>query len=270
MLHPKTLFLAIIFIQLVLSSNAFADKPLRVGIANWPPYQIVQNDSGISGIAFDVLMEVKKRMGINLEIISLPQNRVLTYFKKGDLEIEPAANQTWRSAYKDISVYSIPYFKVQHVIYAKNPTLIGGNYVSDFRHKTIGTRLGYNYDLSIGESFTNGLIERKDSQQHDTSLTLLKADRIDGIVVDRKELKYWIKKLNFNDSNFKVAYEIGPSIDVSMRLHKSQAHLLPQLNQTLKAMLDEGFVDRAIIKYTSKTEGQKISKNDLNELIYNY
>jgi len=260
MLRLKTLFLAIILIQLVLSSNSFADKPLRVGMTHWPPYQIFKNESGLSGIAFDVLMEVKRRVGLNLEIIRLPQKRMLTYFRKGDLDLEPAANPTWRSAYKHLSVYSIPYFQVQHVIYVRESTEINGNYASDFKGKTIGARLGYNYDLSIGNSFNNELIKRKDSKQHDTSLKLLKAGRIDGIVVDRQELKYWINKLNYDSDNYKEAYDIGPSIDVSMRLHISQANLLPQLNQTLKEMLEEGFVDRAIIKYTSKSEGHRMTK----------
>ncbi len=55
-----------------------------------------------------------------------------------------------------------------------------------------------------------------------------------------------------------------------MRLHISQAHLLPQLNQTLKEMLEEGFVDRAIIKYANNSEGLRITTNNQNDLIYDY
>ncbi len=270
MFRLKAQFLTIFFLQIAFPSNLFADKPLRVGLTYWPPYQIYDEESVISGIAFDVLMEVEKRMGLNLEIIRLPQKRMLVYFQKGELDIEPAANPKWRSAYKHLSIYSVPYFQVQHVIYVRKSTEINGNYVADFKGKTIGTRLGYNYDLTIGKGLNDGLIKRKDSQQHDTSLMLLKAGRIDAIVIDRQELKYWIKTLDFDTNNFIEAYEIGPSIDVSMRLHKNQYHLLPQINQTLKEMLEEGFVDRTIIKYTNKSEVQRISKNNLNKLIYNY
>ena len=264
------LFFAFFFIQIALSTKSFADKPLHVAITHWPPYQVTKDQTEISGIVFDVLKEVERRMGINLHMIKLPQKRMLTYFRNGELDLEPAANPIWRSAYKSISVYSIPYFKVQHVIYVRKSTEISGNYVKDFKGKTIGTRLGYNYDLTIGEAFNNQLMKRKDSKQHDKNLILLKAGRIDGIVVDRQELKYWIKKLNYDYENYKEAYEVGPSIDVSMRLHKSQAHLLPQLNQTLKQMLEEGFVDRAIIKYASKSEGQRITTNNKSDLIYDY
>lgn len=260
MLRIKVFLLVCIVSQLALTSIVFADKPLRVGITYWPPYQIFQNESDISGIAFDVLKEVEKRMGLDLKIIRLPQNRMLTYFQKGELDLEPAANPTWRSAYKHLSVYSIPYFKVQHVIYARKTTETSSNYVKDFKDKIIGTRLGYNYDLSIGEAFHNQSIIRKDSQQHDTNLILLKAGRIDGIVVDRQELKYWIKQLNYDSENYKEAYDIGPSIDVSMRLHISQSKLLPEINKTLAEMLKDGFVDNAIKKYTSKEANQMVSE----------
>ncbi len=248
MSHLKILLFIFIFIQIFLTSRSFADKSLRVAFTNWPPYQIYDGKTRISGIVFDVLKEVERRLEIKLHLIKLPQNRMLTYFRKGELDLEPAANPTWRSAYKHLSVYSIPYFQVQHVIYVRESTEISGNYVSDFKDKTIGTKLGYNYDLSIGKAFNNGLIKRKDSQQHNTSLMLLKAGRIDGILVDRQELRYWMNKLNYDSDNYKEAYEIGPSIDVSMRMHISQSELLPKINQTLGEMLKNGFVDRVIKK----------------------
>ncbi|KAG1694761.1 L-cystine-binding protein FliY [Nymphon striatum] len=249
------------FLLLAISTKSFADNPLRVGYTYWPPYQIVQEDSGISGIVHDVLKEVERRMDVDFHMIRLPQKRMLSYFRNGELDLEPAANPIWRSEYKDLSVYSIPYFQVQHVIYVSDSTDVKGDYISDFKDKTIGTRLGFNYDLTIGEAFNRELIKRKDSQQHDANLMLLKAGRIDGIIVDRRELKYWLKKLDYDDSQYKEAYNIGSSIDVSMRLHKSQANLLPKLNRTLTEMLNEGFVDKAIVKYTSKTGDQRISQN---------
>ena len=266
MLRLKAHLFLFIFIQLALSSNSFADKPLRVAITHWPPYLIFQSELSFDGIAYDVLMEVQKRMGMDLEMIMLPQKRMLSYFRNGELDLEPASNPTWRSKDNHISVYSIPYLQVQHVIYVRDSAEISGNYVADFKDKTIGTRLGFNYDLTIGEAFNNQLIKRKDSHQHDINLMLLKAGRIDGIVVERQELKYWINKIGYDSENYKEAYDIGPSIDISIRLHKSQADLLPKLNKTLSKILAEGFVDKAIKKYTSKDENQKITKCDDNAL----
>jgi len=260
----KALFLTIIFIQIALSSTSFADKDLRIAVVNWPPYQIHQGETEVAGIVRDVLVEVKKRLGVDFTLIRLPQKRMLSYFRNGELDIDPTSNPVWRSEDKNISLYTIPYFQIQQVVSVKNSTKLSGNYLQDFKGKTIGTILGYNHDLSIGKAFKDQLIIRKDSQSHDTNLMLLKADRIDGIIVDRQALKYWVNQINHDVEDYKEAYSVGLPIDISMRLHKSQSYLLPQLNQTLKEMLEEGFVDRAIIKYTSKTEGQRITKS--NEL----
>ena len=250
----KALFLTIIIIQIASSAKSFADEELRVSVGNWPPYYIYHDESESTGIVLDVLSEVKKRLDVDFIMIKLPQKRMLTYFRTGEMDIEPTSNPVWRSVDKDISLYSIPYLQIQKVISVKKSTKISGNYLQDFKGKTIGTVLGYNHDLTIGKAFKDKLIIRKDSQRHDTNLKLLKADRIDGIIAERRTLQYWINEINHNSEDYKEAYKVGTPIDISMRLHKSQANLLPQLNQTLKEMLEEGFVDKAITKYTSKSK----------------
>ncbi len=270
MLLLRTLFLSFIVVQTVLSSTAFADKELRVSVVNYPPYYIYQGEFGVTGIVTDVLLEITKRLGVEFTMVKLPQKRMLLKFRTGELDIEPATNPIWRSEDKNISLYTIPYLKIQQVIAVNKSAKISDNILQDFTGKTIGTILGYNYDKTLGDAFNKKLIIRQDAIRHDKNLILLKAGRIDGILIGRKELKYWINKLDYDSGNYKEAYDIGPSNDVSMRLHISQSELLPKINQTLGEMLKEGFVDRAIIKYTSKSEGQRITKNNQNDLIYDY
>ncbi len=271
MLHLKPLFFVFIFIQLALSSNSFADKEIRASVINWPPYQIYQGESEISGIVNDVFSEVQKRLGIDFTLIKLPQKRMLSYFRNGELDIESISSPAWRTKDKNISLYTIPYLKIQEVIAVNKSAKLGDNYVHDFKGKTIGTILGYNYDNTLGKAFDEKVITRKDSIRHDRNLLLLKAGRIDGVIVERQVNKYWINQLKHDPDEYKEAYDIGPSMDLSMRLHISQSDLLPKLNQTLSELINEGYIDKLIEKYTKQIVTQEIlnnpSKKDVNELV---
>lgn len=265
MSRPKTLIFTILLIQILLSSNSFADKQLRVAVVNWPPYNIYQDESEISGIVYEVLSEVSKRLDVSFKMIKLPHKRMLSYFRNEELDIDPIAYPAWRSDDQDISLYTIPYLRIQKVVSVKETTKISGNYLNDFKGKTIGTILGYKHDLFVGKAFKDQLVIRKDSQSHDTNLKLLKAGRIDGVIAERRTLKYWIHQVNDDFEDYKEAYNIGSTIEMSMRLHKSQADLLPKLNRVLKEMVAEGFVDNVVATYTDKSKQLIISENDIED-----
>ena len=159
---------------------------------------------------------------------------MLSYFRNGAvLDLEPLSSPFWRSEDKNISLYTIPYLQIQEVITVNKSAKLSDNYLQDFKGKTIGTILGFNYDNTLGNAFDKKLITRKDAIRHDRNLLLLKAGRIDGVIVERQVNKYWINQLKQDPDEYKEAYDIGPSVGLSMRLHSSQADLLPKLNQTL-------------------------------------
>ncbi|MEB8432088.1 transporter substrate-binding domain-containing protein [Cocleimonas sp. KMM 6892] len=259
----KALIVVVFFISLVSSSNTFADEKLRVSAINWPPYFIYDEHSEASGIVSDVLAEVKKRLNVELEIIKLPQKRMVTYFRSGELDIDPTSSKVWREADKDVSLYTIPYLKVQKVIFVKHSTEITGDYINDFQGKTLGSILGYHHNFFVGKAFDDQLVDRKDSRSHDINLKLLKADRIDGLIIERQAAKYWISQLNDDIDAYKEAYDAGPAIDISMRIHKSQAALLPKLNRVLTEMIAEGFIKNAVAIHTKTPKAYIISENDL-------
>lgn len=234
-------------VLMVCRLNAVSANTLNIATCNWQPWQIVE-DGRLKGITIDILQELAMRTGYTMKIRPLPQKRMMFEFETGKIDMEPAVSPFWRELHKDISVYTTPYYTTGDVILVRKESGIKGSSVQAFRGLTLGCGLGYYYPEGFQEAFVKGDIRREDNPVSDKNLLKLAYKRIDGIIVDKIQARYILKKNSLHPDDFAIAYEFKPS-ELSLRLHRNRQDLLPILNNALERMKADGIINRIVASY---------------------
>ena len=118
----------------------------------------------------------------------------------------------------------------------------------DFYGLKLGCGLGYHYPEGFEEAFAVGHIHREDNPVSETNLRKLALKRLDGIIVDKIQVRYMMKRVGLDPADFSTAYVFKPS-PLCMRLHPNRKDLLPVLNAALKGMQADGSIDRIVDSY---------------------
>jgi ABC-type amino acid transport substrate-binding protein len=238
---------------MVRGSAAMASGPtIQAAITEWPPY-LMYEGTGVKGMIIDILNEVSARTGYRIIYNQLPTKRSQVYFTEGKITLEPGSNPAWRKQFSKISCYSIPYYQVQTVILGKKGRLKKkANGPEDFHGMILGGQLGYSgYGDGFDKAFTDGTITREDVPSGAKgSILKLAANRVDGILIDRLAAWHTIKTLGLNPNDYEELYLFKVDEHLFLRFHNSQKALLPRVNSALKAMKDEGVIDKIAAKYS--------------------
>jgi polar amino acid transport system substrate-binding protein len=243
----KRLSLLIAGMMTVFWLNAAAAQTLNVGSAEWRPWQIVENGHLI-GITPDLLQEIARRAGLEMKLRWLPHKRVMIAFENGTIDMEPTVNPVWRETCRVKSVYTQPFYFTGDIVLVRKENGIKGTDVTAFHGMTLGCGLGYYYPEGFQKAFDAGDILREDNPVPETNLKKLALKRLDGIIVDKIQARYIIRKVGLNPDRFSTAYAFKPS-QLCMRLHPSREDLLPILNAVLVQMQTDGTIDRIVDSY---------------------
>lgn len=112
------LFLLLLPILIILPNTLNAhNNEISTPVDSWPPFRII-NDKKYSGIDFDLLNELSKRMNLKLKIKEYPWSRSLLNMKNGKVDIMiGVAKRTERALY--MQYLTMPYYTCSTVFYVK-------------------------------------------------------------------------------------------------------------------------------------------------------
>ena len=222
-------------------------QSLNLGTAEWRPWQVVE-DGHLTGITPGILQELSKRTGCAMNVRPFPHKRMMAAFEKGGIDMEPTVNPSWRDCQSHISVYTIPFYTTGDIVLVRKKNAIHATSVRDFYGMNLGCGLGYYYPEGFQEAFNRGDIHREDNPVSEKNLQKLALERLDGIIVDKVQARYLLKKANLDPADFVTAYRFKPS-KLSLRLHRSRQAFLPALNKAIEEMIADGTIDRIVAKY---------------------
>ncbi|MFP4548976.1 MAG: substrate-binding periplasmic protein [Fidelibacterota bacterium] len=246
----KKLILIMVLLLLLWYNQCLNADTLTAGISDWPPWQMLDSEQCYPGIMTDIFREATARAGIDLTLLHMPNIRrnELCWGKSVDAEL--GVSPGWRPKYADVSVYTIPVFETVNVVVAKKGQFSKTDSLSTFYGSTIGTNLGYFYADGFIAAFEKGLIRREDtSKEGPLIMYKLINERVDAVILDKYEALYWIKKLELERENFEFVYEFKTITDLRIRLHKSKSPLLPELNEKLTEMKNDGTIQKVLDNY---------------------
>jgi len=165
----------ILFCYLILTSDSVYCKSLKIGVVEYPPHLIFQNNH-VSGKLFDYINNVLSPLNYDIEIIRLPNGRGVLELKKGNIDILlPYDDFT-----KGIDTLSSPlFYSMPGLCFKKENFIPILSATHRFKELTVGVPLGAPIVPALKNSQAT-LLEIKGDDAISRGIALTQIGRIDA------------------------------------------------------------------------------------------
>ena len=228
-------------------------KKVVVGTsADYPPYEYLDDAGNKTGFDIELMAEIAKRMGVELEWVDMPFDSLVAAVASGKLDMSISCFNY--SAERDEQVdFSDAYYTSEDAFLVKSG--FAGAIVNpeDVAKYKIGVQSGTVQDDWLTTTLVEaGLVEDSNISRYervDQAALDLNAGRIEVLMADYVPAQALVKQY----PDFQVVYHAvlstGP---LNIVLPDGDAKLQAEINKVIKALQDEGFIDTLATKYFSE------------------
>lgn len=237
----------------LVSPNFVLGEELVYANENWPPWIIIQKDSTtgkktFSGIDVDIIKELGKRLNVKTKFKECPWERCLFMLKEGQVDLTSA---TLRRPDREVFLHFIepPYDPTtkRALFLPKGKGASIQNYEDLYTLGKIGVVMGYQYFSQFD----------KDSKLKKFSVTrsvqlpeMLVSGRIDAFISEVTLAHDLIASMGYQNQIEKSGFEHeSPLGYVALSKRSSFVQKLPQINEIMKKLRNEGQADVVLKKY---------------------
>ncbi len=222
--------------------------------ADYPPFEYVDESGNFAGFDVDIITEMASRLGLELEIVDMPFDSLVAAVKEGKIDAAIAAFNY--NEERDQSVdFTDAYF------YQENGFLVSSAFngtidkPEDAANYKLGVQTGAMADDWATTTLVEGGLMSAENlyryERVDQAGLDVKNGRIDVLMADY----YPLLTLQQQYSDLKIVYHgevaAGP---VMMIIPDGDSETKTAMDQILKAMLDDGFVDKAATTHFGSIE----------------
>ncbi|MEX0603106.1 MAG: transporter substrate-binding domain-containing protein [Marinobacter sp.] len=219
---------------------------LNISPNGYPPYIIIGEDAQYSGIVWDVVKTVFKRLNYQVEPHKIPRKRVDGMLLDGYIDGTPRAIE-WTTD-PDAYVFTDPVVRIKEVFFTRKGNEFQYRAPDDIESLIVVTHLGYRYP-ALAEMFESGKAERFDvSQDKDMFSFLLNAEYFDTAIADLA-VGQWI--IGENGWQHEFSYTENGISDFGFRLmlRKDWASFAKDFNVELARIRESGELDQILNRY---------------------
>jgi len=218
----------------------------------WPPYIIGEEGSeATSGIAVDILRQVFSRLEVPLLMKLYPWSRSLRLVKQGT---EDGHMLLLRSAQWDkYMIYSTEFIEDRLLLW----TLKGAQHeinwqkFKDLQPYAIGITGNYSYGAAFNRAVAMHKLNIYSAVSDELNFKLLKAGRFDAFVCLESVALALFKRHRYLENTFIAAPKPIAQLSLTMAFNRQSpaVSLLPQINEQLKIMEQQGEIASIIARY---------------------
>ncbi|MEI0487467.1 basic amino acid ABC transporter substrate-binding protein [Brachyspira intermedia] len=216
------------------------NKKIYVGIdVDFPPFGYLDSDGKIGGFDYDIMSEVAKLSGLNVEFTHMQFNGLLPALQAKKLDAI-IASMTVTEERKQFVNFSEPYYvSSQAMLVHKDDDTI--KTFDDLVGKNIGVVIGTTGDTIMSEK------EGVNNEKFDTgaaAVLALKEKKISAVVFDKEPCKSFAK---YND-DIKLIESDAVEENYAIALRKEDTALLEKINAGLSQIMTNGTYEKLIEK----------------------
>ncbi|WP_375193773.1 substrate-binding periplasmic protein [Marinobacter sp.] len=239
------LFLASPFVSAVGNTDQSRVFHFNISPNGYPPYLIVDG-SEPSGIMWDVVTTICKRLGYGIKPEQIPRKRVDQMLLEGYIDGTPRAREWVENPERFL--FTDPVVDIEEVFFVPGPTPFSYSSPEDLLSKTIVTHLGYRYP-PLEPYFEDGRIRRFDvSRDRDMFTFVLHGQRFDAAVAD-KLVGRWILRNEGLQKQFSITSESISNYGFRLMLRKDWQAFANDFNAELARMKANGELDAILANY---------------------
>lgn len=242
----KLIILSVIILSFGIMSVACkkaADNKLYVGTnAEFPPFEYLDNNV-IVGFDIDIINEIAKRMGKEIEFKNIAFDGLLPALQAKKLDIIIAGMTADDERRKSVS-FSEPYFTSKQAILINDGTKNIKTF-EDLPGKSVGVTLGYTGDLIVSK---NPEIKVQRYNGNSEAIMALRAKKIDAVVLDYEPAKNYAKQ---NEGLVLLDTDLAEE-KYAIAVRKEDKKLLEDIDKALKSIREDGTYEKFIEKHFDK------------------
>lgn len=230
-----------------LASAAAEKRTVHFNISpnGYPPYLIVENRQP-SGIMWDVMSLISKRLGYELIAEKIPRKRVDEMLLEGYIDATPRARE-WTDKPEQF-LFTDPIVAIEEVFFIPADSDLAYRTPQDLFSKTLVTHLGYLYP-TLEPYFDSGQIKRFDvARDRDMFTYVLHGDRFDAAVADRLVGKWLLRNDGLRD-RFSISEESISNFGFRIMLRKDCEEFAEKFNRELAKIRENGELDAILANY---------------------
>lgn len=237
----------LVFLLLLAPSGRAAERePLLVMTDHWPPFRMMEDEAtGAKGLDIDLLDELSRRTGLRFEIKRAPWARGLAELEQGNADLMTGLARTAeRESY--IHYLKVPYYTCAPRFYASPAVAVQLREYASLR----GLRIGYVLESAYFQPFDGDQALDKVGVSHENQLLqMLARGRIDALVGTDCQVDYALLDPELAGRIVKAVYRPEARTELYIGFSRQRLAHMPRLAAALDAMLREGWVARAALRY---------------------
>ena len=244
-----------LFLLYTLNCYSLGCKQLRIasGADNWVPISYIDRvgSNQYQGVAFDIAKEVAKYLGLPLSIDDLPWKRMLFHLEAGKIDMAIAIYKS--EAREKIYLYTVPYTNNEARIFVKKGLEFSFNNLKDLDGLTgaipAAGSFGDEFDSYVKENKHN-FFEWHNRAQRESQFRFIMNRRRDYYVADYLDGMSKLKRAGLQGQIVPLPHSLAKNT-VHFALSKKSPckKLVPQINQIIEKLKQEGFVSRVVEKH---------------------
>ncbi|MGD0855494.1 MAG: basic amino acid ABC transporter substrate-binding protein [Dehalococcoidia bacterium] len=241
------LITAILVSACAASSQSTKSKLIVACDATWPPFEIVNEQTKqVDGFGVELMRAVADKAGLNIEFVNAGFDSVLAGVAQCQYDMA-VSSITITDERKASILFSDPYFAAgQIVTVRKDNTSITG--FDKLTGKTVGAQIGTTG--AIEASKMTG-VKLKTYDEVGFGFQDLVNGQLDAVIADNPVALGYVNK---NKDTLKTVGSIFTNEHYGIAICKKNAYLVPKVNAALKALKEEGFLDKLTQKWVGSQQ----------------
>jgi len=218
--------------------------------ADYEPWEFKDENDAFVGIDMEIMREIGKRMGVEVEFQDLGFDALVTAVQEGKVDAAIAAMASTAERRQQID-FSVMYYAGDNVMLAAKDSKISFTDPLEAAKYKIGTQSGTIMQYWVENNLiTPGLMVKENMSLYERNEQValdLQAGRIDIGVMDVEPGKQFMADPAFG---FKELWRgVMESEGQSIAIMKGETALKAELDKHLTDLLKEGFIDKLLAKY---------------------
>lgn len=219
---------------------------LKIGTnAEYPPFEFIDENRTITGFDMELVSEMAKRVGVELEILNMSFDGLIPALKSGKIDLAVSAMSATEERKKVVD-FTTPYYQAENLfIRQKGNTELGSK--EALNGKKVGVQLGTIQETAMRNAPGVNVVP---TEVIFTAIMSLKNGKIDAVCVDSSVGIEYIKK---NDDIEEFYRESDGSDGFSFAFDKGKhTELIAKFDTALDEMKKDGSYDKLLEKYNLK------------------
>ena len=223
---------------------------IKVGTsADYPPFESVDENGNKVGFDIELMTEIAKRLDVKLEWVDMPFDSLIAAVQEGKIDASISAFNY--SEERDLTIdFSDAYYTSEDAFTVAEEfagTIVNPQDVAMFK---VGVQSGTTQDGWLTDTLVaDGALPEENLFRYDRvdqAMLDLKNGRIDVMMSDYVPAQVLAKQLGGLEIVYHGVLSSGP---INIVIPDGDAELQQAINEIIKQLQDEGFVDQLAVKY---------------------